>query len=177
MYLGNGANRGLKVVVHQNSKLKIGIQFSALNICCKNKHWSQCFNPVCWFSSAKVIKIVRCFLNIVSKIRQICIISARFCGWKCALVAPINVNLTVKVEWLFRFRFRLFTNNISCYNQNISHDVTDCTFCDWKMNWSVSLAKFLSHIENITVEKTEDIKRIEIDRTDPCLDKFGGVNY
>ena len=113
------------------------------------------------------VDIVSCFCSLISKIRQIYIISAQFCGWKCALVAPINVNLTVKVEWLFRFRFRLFTNNISCYNQNISHDVTDCTFCDWKMNWSVSLAKFLSHIENITVEKTEDVKRIEIDRTDP----------
>ena len=54
--------------------------------------------------------------------------------------------------------------------KNISHDVTDCTFCDWKMNWSVSLAKFLSHIENITVEKTEDVKRIEIDRTDPWVE-------
>ena len=113
------------------------------------------------------VDIFRCFCSLTSKIRRIYIISAQFCGWKCALVAPINVNLTVKVEWLFRFRFRLFTNNISCYNQNISHDVTDCTFCDWKMNWSVSLAKFLSHIENITVEKTEDVKRIEIDRTDP----------
>ena len=30
----------------------------------------------CWFSSANVIEIVRCFLNIVSKIRQIYMISA-----------------------------------------------------------------------------------------------------
>ena len=63
------------------------------------------------------VDIVSCFCSLISKIRQIYIISAQFCGWKCALVAPINVNLTVKVEWFFRFRFRLFTSNISCYNQ------------------------------------------------------------
>ena len=88
----------------------------------------------------------------------------------------IKFFYTVKVAWFFEFRFRLFMNNISCYNQNIEHDVTDCTFCDWKMNWSVSLAKFLSHIENITVEKTEDVKRIEIDRTDPCLENWSLYN-
>ena len=133
MYLGNGANRGLKVVVHQNSKLKIGIQFSALNICCKNKHWSQCFNPVCWFSSAKVIEIVRCFLNIVSKIRQICIISARFCGWKFALVAQIDMNSQSELMNEFLLLFWYFsvsqcltwdqnkTLNMLCYKMYISH--------------------------------------------------------
>ena len=116
------------------------------------------------------VDIFRCFCSLTSKIRRIYIISAQFCGWKCALVAPINVNLTLKVVWFFRFRFRLFTNNISCYNQNIEHDVTVCTFCDCKMKWSVSLAEFLSYLENITVENTEDVKRIEIDRTDPCFE-------
>ena len=52
--------------------------------------------------------------------------------------------------------------------ENIEHEVTDGTFCDCKVKWSVSLAEFLSFLENITVEKTEDIKRIDIDRTDPC---------
>ena len=44
------------------------------------------------------VDIFRCFCSLTSKIRRIYIISAQFCGWKCALVAPINVNLTVKVE-------------------------------------------------------------------------------
>ena len=56
--------------------------------------------------------------------------------------------------------------------ENIEHEVTDCTFCDCKVKWSVSLAEFLSYLENITVEKTEDVKRIEIDRTDPWLTVF-----
>ena len=51
--------------------------------------------------------------------------------------------------------------------ENIEHEVTDYTFCDCKVKWSVSLAEFLSFLENITVEKTEDLKRIDIDRTDP----------
>ena len=37
------------------------------------------------------------------------------------------------------------------------------------MKWSVSSAEFLSYLENITVEETEDVKEIEIDRTDPCF--------
>ena len=51
--------------------------------------------------------------------------------------------------------------------ENIEHEVTDCTFCDCKVKGSVSLAEFLSYLENITVEETEDVKEIEIDRTDP----------
>ena len=53
--------------------------------------------------------------------------------------------------------------------ENIEHEVTDCTFCDCKVKRSVSLAEFLSFLENITVEKTEDVKRIDIDRTNPCM--------
>ena len=59
--------------------------------------------------------------------------------------------------------------SFSVSKENIEHEVTDCTFCDCKVKWSVSLAEFLSFLENITVEKTEDVKRIDIDRTDPCL--------
>ena len=51
--------------------------------------------------------------------------------------------------------------------ENIEHEVTNCTFCDCKVKWSVSLAEFLSYLENITGEKTEHVKRIDIDRTDP----------
>ena len=51
--------------------------------------------------------------------------------------------------------------------ENIEHEVTDCTFCDCKVKWSVSSAEFLSYLENITGEKTEHVKRIDIDRTDP----------
>ena len=36
--------------------------------------------------------VVRCFGNFTSKIRQICIISVKFCGHKCALVAQIDMN-------------------------------------------------------------------------------------
>ena len=54
--------------------------------------------------------------------------------------------------------------------ENIEHEVTDCTFCDCKVKWSVSSAEFLSNLENITVEETEDVKEIEIDRTYPWVD-------
>ena len=55
--------------------------------------------------------------------------------------------------------------------------VTDCTFCDCKVKWSVSSAEFLSYLENITVEETEDVKEIEIDRTDPWVNsRWSGPN-
>ena len=59
--------------------------------------------------------------------------------------------------------------SFSVSKENIEHEVTDCTFCDCKVKRSVSLAEFLSFLENITVEKTEDVKRIDIDRIDPCV--------
>ena len=57
--------------------------------------------------------------------------------------------------------------SFSVSKENIEHEVTDCTFCDCKVKWSVALAEFLSYLESITVEATEDVKEIEIDRTDP----------
>ena len=82
---------------------------------------------------AKVIEIVRCFLNIVSKIRQICIISARFCGWKFALVAQIDMNSQSELMNEFLLLFWYFsvsqcltwdqnkTLNMLCYKMYISH--------------------------------------------------------
>ena len=77
----------------------------------------------CRFSSAKVVEIVKCFLNIVSKIRQICIISARFCGWKCALVAQIDMKSQSEFLNEFLLLCWYFSVSILRSKQNIEHAV------------------------------------------------------
>ena len=107
----------------------------------------------CRFSSAKVVEIVKCFLNIVSKIRQICIISARFCGWKFALVAQIDMNIQSELlDELFVVIFIMLAFLNVYWDQNIEYTVKNVHFSlQNKVNVTV-LHDFCLNIRNLRLK-------------------------
>ena len=130
----------------------------------------------CRFSSAKVVEIVKCFLNIVSKIRQIFIISARFCGWKCALVAQIDMKSQSEFlnEFLLLWLMLIF---LSVYTEIKTKHwtccVTKCTFLTPKYNECDYLSKLLSQLEHFMIELPDDFNNFSTTKPARWLEYIG----